>query len=56
MKTGQMQPQKHSFALVTQPMMQRGPNPTELKSMGSYTQIFCRFQKCERKVPPPEST
>ena len=32
-------------ALVTQPMMQRRPNPTELGSMDSYIQIFCRFQK-----------
>jgi hypothetical protein len=40
-------------ALVTQPMMQRWPNPTELRSMDYYHQIFCRFQKCKRKVPPP---
>ena len=36
-------------SLVTQPMLQRGPNCTEL----SYIQILCRFQKCERVVPPP---
>ena len=40
-------------ALVTQPMMQRQPNPTELRSMDSYIQILCRFQKSKRKVPPP---
>ena len=39
--------------LVTQPMLQRQPNPTELRSMDHYHQIFCRFQKCKRKVPPP---
>ena len=32
--------------LVTQPMMQRQPNCTELRSMDSYIQILCRFQKC----------
>ena len=26
-------------------MMQRRPNPTELRSMDSYIQILCRFQK-----------
>ena len=39
-------------ALVTQPMMQRQPNPTELRSMDSYIQILCRFQKSKQKVPP----
>ena len=39
--------------LVTQPMMQRQPNPTELRSMDSYIQILCRFQKSKRKIPPP---
>ena len=39
--------------LVTQPMMQRQPNCTELRSMDSYIQILCRFQKCIQKVPPP---
>ena len=39
--------------LVTQPMMQRRPNQTELRSMDSYTQILCRFQKSKQKVPPP---
>ena len=53
MKTGKMRPQKHSFALITQPMMQRRPNPTELKSMDSYTQLFCRFQKSKQNVPLP---
>jgi hypothetical protein len=37
--------------LVTQPMMQRWPNPMELRSMDSYIQILCRFQKSKRKVP-----
>ena len=36
-----------------QPMLQRRPNWTELRSMDSYIQILCRFQKCKRKVPPP---
>ena len=39
--------------LVTQPMLQLRPNCTELRSMDYYHQIFCRFQKCKRKVPPP---
>ena len=39
--------------LVTQPMLQRRPNPTELRSMDYYHQIFCRFRKCKRKDPPP---
>ena len=34
-------------------MMQRRPNPTELRSMDSYIQILCRFQKSKQKVPPP---
>jgi hypothetical protein len=25
----------------------------ELRSMDSYIPILCRFQKCQRKVPPP---
>ena len=41
------------IALVTQPMSQLRPNRTELRSMDYYHQIFCRFQKCKRKVPPP---
>ena len=44
---------KIQSALVTQPMMQRRPNPTELRSMDSYIQILSRFQKSKRKVPPP---
>ena len=40
-------------AQVTQPMMQGWPNPMELRSMDSFIQILCIFQKCERKVPPP---
>ena len=39
--------------LVTQPMMQRRPNCTELRLMDSYIQILCRFQKSKQKVPPP---
>ena len=38
--------------LVTQPMLQLRPNWSELRSMDYYHQIFCRFQKCKRKVPP----
>ena len=38
--------------LVTLPMMQRRPNPTELRSMDSYFQMLCRFQKIKWKVPP----
>ena len=41
------------MSLVTQPMLQRRPNPTELRSMDSFIQILCRFQKCKQKVPPP---
>ena len=40
-------------SLVTQPMLQCRMNPTELISMDYYHQIFCRFRKCKRKVPPP---
>ena len=40
-------------SLVTQPMLQCQPNPTELRSMDYYHQIFCRFRKCKWKVPPP---
>ena len=40
-------------ALVTQPMLQRRPNRTELRLMDPYIQILCRFQKRKRKVPPP---
>ena len=45
--------QNHSTSLVTQPMLQRRPKRTELRSMDSYIQILCRFQKCKQKVPPP---
>ena len=41
------------LTLVTQHMLQRQPNRMELRSMNSYIQILCRFQKCKRKVPPP---
>ena len=34
-------------------MMQRPPNPTELRLMDSYIQILCKFQKSKQKVPPP---
>ena len=43
----------YSHELVTQPMIQRRPNPRELRSMDSYVQILCRFQKIKQKVPPP---
>ena len=33
--------------------LQRWPNRTELRSMDSYIQILCIFQKWKRKVPPP---
>ena len=41
------------MALVTQPMPQLRPNRSLLRSMDYYHQIFCRFQKRKRKVPPP---
>ena len=44
---------KSVHTLVTQPMLQLTPNQTELRSMDLYNQIFCRFQKCIQKVPPP---
>ena len=40
-------------SLVTQPMLQLRPNQTELRSMDYSNQIFCRFRKRKRKVPPP---
>ena len=40
-------------SLVTQPMPQLRPNRSSLRSMDYYHQIFCRFRKCKRKVPPP---
>ena len=40
-------------ALVTQPMMQRQPNPTELRLMDSYIQILGRFKTSKQKLPPP---
>ena len=42
-----------SALIVTQHMLQRRPNCMELRSMDSYIQILCRFQKCKQKVPPP---
>ena len=41
------------ISLVTQAKLQRRPNRAELRSMDSYNQIFSRFQKYKRKVPPP---
>ena len=41
------------WTLVTQPMPQLRPNRSSLRSMDYYHQIFCRFQKRKRKVPPP---
>ena len=41
------------ISLVTQPMLQLRPNCSSLRSMDYYHQIFCRFRKCKRKVPPP---
>ena len=40
-------------AIVTQPMLQRRPNRTELRSMDSYIQISYRFHKSKQKGPPP---
>jgi hypothetical protein len=34
-------------------MMQHQPNRTELRSMDSYIQILCRFQKSKQKVLSP---
>ena len=36
----------HELALVTQPMLQRRPNRTELRLMDSYIQILCRLEGC----------
>jgi hypothetical protein len=42
-----------AMTIVTHPMLQRRLiNPTELRLMDSYIQIFCRVQKCNQKVPP----
>ena len=41
--------------LATQPMMQRQPNTTDLRSMDSYNQILCRFQKSKLKLHRPPS-
>ena len=38
---------------LTQPMMQRRPNQTELRLMDSYIQIFCIFQKSKQNVSAP---
>ena len=40
----------YDIALVTQPMMQRQLNQMKLRSMDSYIQISCRFQKIKQKV------
>ena len=37
-------------SLVIQPMMQRWPNPTELRSMDSCIQFLCRFRKSKQKL------
>ena len=34
-------------SLVTQPMLQSGPNRTELRSMDSFIQILGLFKKCK---------
>ena len=34
-------------------MLQCQPNRMDLRSMDSYIQILCRFQKSKQKVPPP---
>ena len=44
---------KNVRALVTYSMMQRWPNPSELRSMDSNIQILCRFKKSKWKFPPP---
>ena len=41
------------ISLVTHSMMQHRPNPMELRSLDSYIQILCRFQKWKWKVPSP---
>ena len=50
---GYIDNQLEAVTLVTQPMLQHRPNSMELRSMDSYTQILCKFQKCKRRVPPP---
>ena len=40
--------------LVTQPIMQRRLNPMELRSIDSYNQILCRFQKSKHILYPPK--
>ena len=42
-----------TILIQNQTMLQHRPNRMELRSMDSYIQILCRFQKSERKVPPP---
>ena len=39
------------LSLVTQPMLQCRPYCMELRSMDSYIQVLCRFQKCKRIAP-----
>jgi hypothetical protein len=41
------------YALVTQPMTQRQPNPMELRLMDFFILSLCRFQKSKQKVHPP---
>ena len=50
---GQFDQSKIACTLVTQPMLQRRPIRTELRSMDSFIQILSRFQKSKQKVPPP---
>ena len=38
-------------SLVTQPMLQHRQNGAELRSIDSYIQILCKFQKSKQKVP-----
>ena len=39
------------WALVTQPMLQRRPNRTELRWMDYYHQIFCDSKNVSKKFP-----
>ena len=49
--------EKKIFAILslsnTLPLLHCQPNRMELRSVYSYIQILCRFQKCKQKVPPP---
>ena len=39
-------------SLVAQPMMHSQPNQTEKRTVDSYSQILCKFQKSKQKAPP----